>query len=198
MNFKNAKIFYGFLCFVLSLIILSPLLFSFISIPEGKDFTELWLLGSNHEIETDPLIIFERTPFTVYLGVANHMGDLEYYKIYVKLRHQNETLPDREKKLSSSLEPLFEYRLFLSNDETWEKKLLVSFEDVKFEGNISRVSRLSINGYAVNMDKIVAWDETSRGFYCQLFFELWVYNSTTSDFQFHNRYVSLWINLSAA
>ena len=196
MNLENAKLFYGLFCVLLSLIILSPILFSVIAFPEGDGFTELWLLGSNHKIESGALNVFERKPYTVYLGVANHMGDLEYYKVCVKLRHQDEPLPDRVNELHSPLEPIFEYHLFLSNNETWGEEFLFSFENVTLEENISRVSRLSIYGYDMSMDKIVAWDEESMGFYCQLFFELWIYNSTALDFQFHNRYVSLWLNLT--
>jgi uncharacterized membrane protein len=197
MNFENIKLLYVFSCIILSFIILSPILSSIIAFPEGESFSELWLLQSNHVIESGSLNVSTGKSNTVYLGVANHMGKLEYYKVYVKFRLQNEPLPNSVTEMHSPLEPIFEYHLFLPNNGTWEEEFSFSFKDVSFERNISQVSTLSINDRDLNMEKIVVWDENNMGFYCQMFFELWIYNSITSSFQFHNRYVSLWLNLTA-
>jgi hypothetical protein len=124
------------------------------------------------------------------------MGDLGYYRVDVKFRNQSEPLPDSTVGLPSPLEPIFEYNVFLRNDETWEREFAFSFEGVSFEGNVSRVSKVLVDGYAVDVDKIAVWDDASKGFYYQLFFELWIYNATVSGFQFHNRWVGLWLNMS--
>lgn len=195
MNFENLKLFYLFSCILLGLVILSPTLFEAFPFPEGDHFTELWLLGENHMIESGDFFVTTNNSYSVHLGVLNNMRDLEFYKICVKFRTQSDPLPDRLNELPSPLEPLFEYYLFLENNEIGEKEFRFSFENILFEEKDLRILELSINGYDVGMDKIVIWDEKSNGLYCQFFFELWIYNSKTSSFQFHNRYVSFWVNL---
>ena len=196
MNFENAKLVYLFSCIILGLIILAPSLLTFYSFPEGERFSELWLLGSNHLIESGVFDISEKESNTLYLGVFNNMKDLEFYKVNVKFRNPSESLPDSVAGLPSPLEPVFEYYFFSRNNETWEDEFRFSFEDILFEDNSLRLSRLSINDRDIEVDKIVVWDEKSNGFYCQFFFELWIYNSSISDFQFHNSFVSIWLNLT--
>lgn len=196
MNFENAKLVYLGSCIILGLIILAPSLFTFYSFPEGERFSELWLLGSNNLIESGVVDILERESYSLSLGVFNNMKDLKFYKVDVKFRNPSEPLPDSVAGLPSPLESVFEYYFFSRNNETWEDEFRFSFEDILFEDNIFRISRLSINDRDIKVDKIVLWDEKSNGFYCQFFFELWIYDSTISDFQFHNRFVSIWLNLT--
>ncbi|MCW3997872.1 MAG: hypothetical protein NWF10_04810 [Candidatus Bathyarchaeota archaeon] len=146
-------------------------------------------------IESGAFNVLLNKPYTVYLGVADRMGDFEYYKVYVKLRNQSQAVQETSAGLPSPLEPIFEYHLFLRNNETWEKDFVFSFEDVLFGEKVGRVSRLSISGSDVSVDKIVVWDEARGGFQCQILFELWIYNATISDFQYHNRSVWFWLNL---
>jgi hypothetical protein len=96
----------------------------------------------------------------------------------------------------STFKPAYEYRLFLRNNETWEEEFEFSLEDISFEENVGRVSRLSINGHDALVDKTVIWDEAKSGFYCQFLFELWIFNTTTSGFQFHDRSVWFWFNIT--
>jgi hypothetical protein len=48
------------------------------------------------------------------------------------------------------------------------------------------------------VNKSVAWDATNNGYYCQIFFELWIYDAVSSGFQYHDRFVGLWLNLTAS
>ena len=196
MNFADMKLLYVFLCIGLGLIILSPTMFAVVSFPEGEKFSALWLLGSNQMIESGTLNVSVNDPETVFLGIGNYMGELEYYAVFVKFRNPTEPLPDLAVGLPSPMEPIFEYRVFLSDNETLEKNFVFSFEEVSFESETVRVSRLSINGHDVNVDKTVVWDDERNGFYCQLFFELWIYDEVTSSFQFHNRAVWFWLNIA--
>lgn len=41
-----------------------------------------------------------------------------------------------------------------------------------------------------------AWDAARSAFFGNLFFELWFYNTTVSSFQFHQRAVWLWFNVT--
>ena len=196
MNFGNAKLVYVFSCVVLSLIILSPTLAEVVTFPVGEQFSELWVLGPNRMAEGYPFNVSAGEAYKVYLGVGNQMGDLNYYRVYVKFRNESEPLPNSTAGLPSPLEPVFEYNVFLRNNETWEKELSFSFDGVSFEGNICRVSKVLVGGYAVDVNKVAVWNETSNGFYYELFFELWIYNATVSGFQFHDRWVGFWLNMS--
>jgi hypothetical protein len=176
---------------------LSPTLFSVVSFPSGERFSELYILGSDHMLENIPFNITANSFYTVYLGIGNHMGEAESYLVYVKLRNQTEPLPDSTAGLSSSLVPIFEYRLILNDDEIWEKEVSFSFDATSFDGNeSSKVSALFINEYSVSVDKVALWNKEKNGFFYQLFFELWIYNSKTSLFEFHNRSVGFMLNLT--
>ena len=196
MNFQNAKLFYVVSCVALCLVILSPTLAAVVTFPEGEKFSELWILGPNHMFEGYSFNVAAGELHKVYLGVSNQMGDLNYYRVYVKFGNESELLPNSTAGLPSPLEPVFEYNVFLRNNETWEKELAFSFEGVSFEGNVSRVSKVLVGSYAVDVNKIAVWNETDNGFYYQLFFELWIYNATVPGFQFHNRWVGFWLNMS--
>lgn len=195
MNFENIRLLYVFSCIGLGLLILLPTFFAVFPFPEGEGFSELWLLGSNHMIESGRLDVLLNTRYSVYLGVHNQMPGLEYYRIYVKLLSKSEAFQETGTGIPISLEPIFEYRFVLSSNETWEENFAFIFKDVTFEENLSRISNLSINGNDINVDKILIQDNNSNEFYCQMVFELWIYNSTTSVFQFHNHFVEFWMNM---
>jgi hypothetical protein len=196
VNFGDVKLLYVFSCVALSLIILSPTLAAAVTFPGGEQFSELWVLGPGRMLEGYPFNVSAGEFYKVYLGVGNHMGSLGYYRVYVKFRNQSEPLPNSTAGLPSPLEPIFEYNVLLRNNETWEREFSFSFEGVSFEGNVSRVSKVLAGGYAVDVDKIAVWNATNNGFYYELFFELWIYNTTVSGFQFHNRWVGFWLNMS--
>jgi uncharacterized membrane protein len=196
VNFENLKLFYVLSCIALILIILLPTMAAVVPVAEGEQFSELWLLGPGHTTEDFPSNVVEGGSYRIYLGVGNHMGDLEYYRVYVKLKNQSEPSPDSATGLPSSLEPVFEYNIFLRNNDIWERELSFSFEGVSFEGNVSRVSKILLGGYALDVDKIAVWNETSNGFYYELFFELWAYNAVSDSLQFNNRSVWIWLNVT--
>jgi uncharacterized membrane protein len=182
---------------VLVLIIASPTLSMVISWPADERFTEFWILGSEHMAEDYPFNVTEKTPYSVFLGVSNHMTGLEYYVVYLKLRNQTESSPSTKTGTPSSLKPLYEYRVFLSDGEVWEKNVTFSLSGVRFDGNVCRVSYFGVDGFSIFMNKTAAWDVINKGYYFQVFFELWRYNATASMFEYHNRFVDLWLNMSS-
>ena len=196
MNFKKLRNLYLFSCIVLCLIFLSPTLAMIIPLPEGQEFSELWILGSTHMMEDYPFNVSIGSNYQVFLGVGNQMGGLEYYLVQVKLRNQSESMPDSSIGVPSELPAKYEYQLFLRDNSTWETEFTFSFRDVSLKGSIGRISTIVINGYALNVDKIATRDESDGGFYYELFFELWIYNATISGFQFHNRYAGFWVRIS--
>ena len=197
MNFKNMKTLYVLSCVILCIIFLLPSLATIVHFPEGEKFSELWILGPAHQMGDFPFKVSQGVTYRVFLGVGNQMGSLEYYLIRVKLRNQTEPIPDNSAGIPSELPTIYEYRTFLLNNATWEAEFPFSLRDVSFKGNISRISTIFINGLPINVNKIGFIDENNNGFYYELFFELWIYNSAISAFQFHNRSVGFWINLNS-
>jgi hypothetical protein len=195
VNFETVKLFYVFSCIVLCLVILSPTLLTIVPFPEGEKFSEIWLLGPTHMMEGYPFDVSPGAGHHVFLSVGNQMGGLEYYSLQVKLRNESEPMPDKLAGTPSGLPTVYDYRLFLRNNATWEKEFSFSFQDVAFEGNVCRISKILIEDHVVNVDKIALQNEGDKGFYYQVFFELWIYNATISAFQFHNRYVGFWVNM---
>jgi len=58
------------------------------------------------------------------------------------------------------------------------------------------VCRLAINDVVFVVNSSAKWDSEYKGFYYQLFFELWIYNVETAVFQYHDRYCGLWVNMT--
>ena len=180
---------YTFSCVVLCLIFLAPTLVLTLP-PIGEEkFSSLWILGPNHLMEGYPSTVVPGETYEIFLGVNNQMGSLTYYLVKVKIANQSETLPYISTGTPSNLPAVYEYRLFLQNNATWERDFSFAFNEVVFEGNNSRISAISIDGNNVNINKTAKRDTLDNKFYYELFFELWIYNSTISSFQFHHRAV---------
>jgi len=175
-----------------------PSLMTFVHLPSGERFSELWVLGPGHMAEGYPFNVRSNETYMVYVGVGNHMGASSYYRLYVKFRNQTESLPNATAKTPSSLPSLYEYREALEVDRSWEAPLTFSFSGVSFFENRSMVESLVINDVAFRVDKMTSWDAENNGYYCQLFVELWIYNAEPDTFIFHNRFVSLWLNITAS
>jgi uncharacterized membrane protein len=170
------------------------LVFSF---PKGEEtFTELWVLGSGHLAEDYPFNVGDGGEYSVYVGLGNHMGSSSFYNVRVKFRNQNEPLPNATTGIPSSLPTLYEEMVFVEDAGNWETPLNFSFSGVSFSGNHCRVKSLKINDILFDVNKSVPWDEENNGFYYQLFIELWIYQVGDNTFQFHNRFVGIWLNMT--
>ncbi len=176
------------------LLLASPALGPVLHFSMGEKFSELQLLGSGHMAENYPFNIRANESYLVYVGINNHMRSSAYYVVYVKFRNQSEELPNAT--VPSPLPPLYEYRTFLQNDETWEAPLNFSVLDVSFLENRTHVGFLRINDVVLNVDKSTLWDADLMGCYFQLFIELWIYDSEANAVQFHNRFVDRWLNMT--
>ncbi len=196
MDLADLKFVYVFFCLVSGLIVLSPTLALVVQFPEGEMFSEFWILGSEHMLSDYPFNVSAGENFTVYLGVGSHMGGVERYRIYVKLGNQTDVLPNMTLGAPSPVNPLFEFQLFVEDDEVWETPFTFSFSDVVFYENRSSIETVIFNNHVIQVDKGSSWDEEEKGYYYQLFFELWLYDLDSEDFVFHNRFVSLQLNMT--
>jgi hypothetical protein len=125
------------------------------------------------------------------------MGESEYYRAVVKFRNASESLPNATEGVASSLPELYAYNVFLSDGQVWEGALNFSFSDVMFGQNVSSVGRMRVNDVWVNVDKSAVWDSATNGYFYQVLVELWSYNTASGDFEFHNWFVALWLNMTA-
>jgi hypothetical protein len=196
INLSTLKWSYLAVCIILALIIISPSLSQFVKLPEGEAFSEFYILDSNHMADNYPFNMSIGQVSNVFLGVVNHMSDLEYYVIYLKFGNQSDLLPDSVTGTPSDLASIFEYRTFLQDDVSWEMQLSFAVENITFEENTTMVSSLVIDGHMVSVDRSTMWDSEAHGYYYQLFFELWRYDPAVATFQYHNRFLRLSLNMT--
>jgi hypothetical protein len=196
LKLENYKIVFAVVGLIGVLLCASPTLGLFLHLPEGERFSELWVLGPNHMAEDYPFNVRVKENYLVYVGVGNHMGSSAYYVVYVKFRNQFESLPNATTETPSPLVPLYEYRVFLEDGESWEAPLWFSFSGVSSFQNVSLVEVLVLNGYVFNVEKLAYWNVEENGYYYQLFMELWIYNVESGSLRFHNRFVSIWLNMT--
>jgi len=134
--------------------------------------------------------------YSVYLGVVNHMGSSNYYTSYAKLGNETQSLPNATAETPSPLPALYEYKSFISDGATWETPLTFQVNQLTFTGVTSKLSDITINGVEFPINQTSKWDADKTGYYYNLFVELWIFNSTLGTSQYHNRFVSLFLNMT--
>jgi hypothetical protein len=125
------------------------------------------------------------------------MGGSMYYVVYVKFRNQTQPLPNATLAMPSSMSSLYEFRAVVVDGGTWEKLVTFSVLEASSFENSSHVNCLVIDGRVLRVDSSAVWDSEQKGFFYQLFFELWLYNVASESFEFHNRFVGIWLNMTA-
>ena len=196
MNLEDYRTVFAVSGLILILVASAPTLSLVLPFSGGECFSELWILGPNRMAEDYPFNVVNDTVYNVFLGIGNHMGSSAYYMVYVKFRNQSEPLPNSTAGMPSLLLPLYECRVFLRDGETWETALTFSFSEVSFFENQSFVESLVINDVVFSVGKLALWDGGNNGFYYQVFVELWIYNAGFDAFEFHNRFVGIWLNMT--
>jgi len=164
----------------------------------SERFSELWLLDQNHLAEDYPFNVGVNETYRVFVGVGNHLGGSAYYLVYVKFRNQTQPLPDTVNSEPSPLGLLYEFRAFVVDGGTWEKTLTFSVLEASRNDDSMFVDRLSVNDVGFVVNASARWDSEFEGFYFQLFFELWLYNMTSQGFQYHDRFVGIWLNVTSS
>ena len=106
-------------------------------------------------------------------------------------------MPNITTSVASPLPPLYEYHVFLEEGKSWEAPVTFSFSGVSFAENQCLVEDCRVNDLSSSVDKVAIRDAGNNGYFFQLFAELWIYNVKSRDFQFHNRYVQFWLNMSS-
>ena len=133
----------------------------------------------------------------MYLGVGNELGFSSYYTIYIKVGSQNDSIPNIEQHKPSTLPPLYIYNFFLQNAQNWQSPLTLQVNKLSFSNNVCLLSSIELNGINYEIDKISSWDSERSGYFYDLIVELWIYNSTTHNLEYNDRFVSLMLNMTS-
>ena len=199
MNLEQYRTLFIVVTLGLALLAASPVLGVVVSFEGGSEkFSEFWLLGPNHVANDYPFAVGADETYRIFVGVGNHMGSSEYYKVFVKFRNSTQSLPDVNGSEPSSLPPLYESMFFVADEEVWESPMTFGFKDVSVEGDVLSVGDVIVNGVTFPVDASAIWDSERGGFYFQLFFELWRYDVGCQAFRFHDRFVGLLLNLEGS
>ncbi|MEM3702969.1 MAG: DUF1616 domain-containing protein [Candidatus Bathyarchaeia archaeon] len=186
---------------MLALLLASPFLSSILVYPRTEFFTELWILDANHKAENYPYNIRRNENYTIYLGIGNHLGYCAYYTVQVKFRNQTQPAPTSfgpmENRLPSNLTSLFNITAFVADEQVYEIPIIFSFNYTLNELSKVELTSLRLNGVRINMTNyIISYDLEKQGFRGFLFFEIWLYNGSAGRFQYHGRFVGLWLNMT--
>ncbi len=198
MDLENYKTIFIAVSLILMVAAAYPTLSVLVQLPSTEErFSELWILGPNHTAEDYPFNITLNQSNSVFVGVANHLGVLSYYSIYVKFRNQTQSLPNATASEPSSLPPLYEFRTVIRDNETWEKRVDFTILDASSNNDTMQVNRLLIDGEIITLNSVANFDTERNGFYYELLFELWLYDPQMGSLTFNNRFVWNWLNITA-
>jgi hypothetical protein len=167
-------------------------------LPGGEPFSELYFLGPENTLEGYPFNVSAGGNYSVTLGVVDELGSAAYYEVALKLRNSSDVLPNDTSGVPSPLPVLYHYEVFLTGGQTLERILNFSFSDLTFSrgDNASSVGMMKFNDAWVEVNKSAVWDVVNNGFFYQLVAELWLYHAASDSFNFHGRFVALWLNMT--
>jgi hypothetical protein len=196
MKLEEYKLVFAAVGLIGIILLATPALGAIISLPNGEQFSEIYVLGPEHLAQNYPSNIAVGQNYSVYVGVGNHLGASAYYVLYAKFQNVTDLLPNATTETPSPALPLYEYRFSVPDGTSWESPLTFSVSNATISPNQSLVKTVMINGFKFNVNSQVVWDLNSTTFSYRLVFELWLYNTTSNSVQFNNRFVNLQLNLT--
>lgn len=164
--------------------------------PSEQHFSELYILGPDHMLGDIPFNIKPGVTYSVYLGVVNQMGSSSYYTSFVKLGNETQFLPNATLGTPSPLPALYEYKSFITDGSTWETPLTFQVNQLTFTDNSAHLFSVTIKGVEFPVELTSVWNADKTGYYYTLFVELWIFNSGSGSSQYHDRFVSLNLNMT--
>ncbi len=196
MDLIKLKAFFVVVIAVVSLIVASPVLQRVLVLPREDFFTEFAVLGSGHKAENYPFDIDRNKIYNVYLELTNQLGSCALYQIEVKMRNSSQSAPNSFAGTPSNLPSLYNIRAVLADRQNLELPINFGF-DYSIENSVVFFNNMVINVNTLNLNgQTSTWDSQTSRFNSNLFFELWIYNSTIGAFQYHQRFVSLSLNMT--
>jgi len=202
LNLSEIKVFFFIVTAVVALIVASPALSRILVFPRTEFFSEMWLLGPNHNAEDFPYNVSRGQNYNIFLSVGNQLGYCAYYVVQVKLRNETQSMPTSigpvEDQTPSTMPSLFNISAFVADEQNWELPISFSFD---YEANLNE-SKVEFKSLAINDEVLdlegytTAWNGTKSLFYGNLIFELWIYNSQATVLSYHRRFVDLKLNMT--
>ncbi len=199
MNLTQYKALFIVVIAILALLVASPALQRVLVYPQTEFFTELSMLSSNHTAENYPYGIVRNESYNISLGITNQLGSVAYYQVEVKFRNETQSGPDTFNQTASSLPSLYNFNMVVANKESLEIPITFSI-DYQENNNLQQVTynSLILNGLNLNLGGTTSdWNPLTNQYYGNLIFELWIYNSTISSFQYNDRFVDLILNMTS-
>jgi hypothetical protein len=149
-----------------------------------------------------PFNVSSGQSYDVYLGLGNQLGYCAYYLVEVKFRNETQLGPSSfgevENRTPGDVPCLFNVTAFVADQSDWEVPVSFGF-DYGYDVNASVVGfdSLRFNGNVLSLaGESAVWNGTTSRFYGDLIFELWLYNSSSSSFGYHGRFVDLKLNMT--
>lgn len=196
MRLENIRLIFITVGLIGVLLFASPTIGLLVKAPASQEFSELYILGPSHTFDNLPFNVKADVNYSVYSGVVNHLGSSCYYTSFVKIANDAASLPNATLGTPSNLPALYEYNSFVSDGGTWEAPLTFRVNELTFIDGTSQLSNITINGVEFPVNLTSAWDSANAGYYYNLFVELWIFNSTLGISQYHDRFVSLVLNMT--
>ncbi len=202
MSLSNYRVLFIVITSIIALLVASPALQRLLVYPRTEFFTELWLLGPEHKAQDYPSNVTSGKIYSIYFGIANHLGNCAYYAIEVKFRNESMPRPTSfgpiENRTPSGLPSYWRTSVFVADESLWELPVGFSLNyTVDLGSKEVLFHELTFNGVASDLSGLTsAWNVTGKTFYGNLLFELWLYDSSISDFAYHGRFVDLRLNIT--
>ena len=178
---KNHKFFFILTAFSAFLII-AILLLSMFWPRNEMSFIEMGLLGEHRKASdyfpNEDNILRAGSEINWFIYLHNNLENTQKIIIRVKLVNSTMDIPDDQKHLPSSQTYLMELPLALSIDETTLLPFSWSILEATSEENSTNLQRIIINGQTIEVNV----SDSLNSF--RLIFELWVYNSSSQEYQF--------------
>jgi hypothetical protein len=197
-NLNEYRVVFFAVVGILALLVASPALSRLLVWPRTEFFTELWLLGPNRKAEGYPFNISRGQSYAVYLGVGNRLGYCAYYLVEVKFRNESQSAPNGLSRTASNLPSLLNVSAFVADESVWDYPVSFSL-DYALNETSSKLEfySMSLNGVALDLGGYsTVWNARRSRFYGNLVFELWLFDASTSVFQYHERFADLKLNMT--
>jgi uncharacterized membrane protein len=196
MHLDNYRIAFVAVALIGILIFSWPTIILIVKAPPGQTFSEIYLLGPNRTLANIPFNIKIGETYSLYLGIGNHMGSLNYYKCYIKLNNGVDPLPNTTTQMPSPSPTLCEYSTFLNDEGSWETPFTFTVKDVDFHNGLANIKGIDINGQNYSISTSSLWNPSKSVYVFVFVFELYSFNTTSSSLEFNNRYVSFNFNMT--
>lgn len=183
---------------VLALFVASPAIKQLVALPQTTPLTELSIFGA-YQNATYPYNVTAGQNYQLYLNVDNRLGYCAYYQIEVKFANETQSVPDSFNYTDSELPSLGDISFCVANNQALQLPVGISFQyqlDAN-NPNLLDMQNIAVNGFPLSLSSTtIAWDPQNLGYYGNVLFELWLFNNTANAFQYNERYVSLWLNMT--